>query len=38
MKQIEDLITKETGFHLTEHHLEMKGICRECMAKQKTKK
>lgn len=38
MKQIEDLITKETGFHLTEHHLEMKGICRECMEKQKTKK
>lgn len=33
MKQIEDLITKETGFHLTEHHLELKGICRDCMAK-----
>lgn len=32
MKQIEDLITKETGFHLTEHHLELKGICRECQA------
>lgn len=30
MKQIEDLITKETGFHLTEHHLELKGICKEC--------
>ncbi|WP_313125395.1 Fur family transcriptional regulator [Proteiniclasticum ruminis] len=35
MKQIEDLITKETGFHLTEHHLELKGICRDCLEKEK---
>lgn len=35
MKQIEDLITKETGFHLTEHHLELKGICRDCLEKKK---
>ncbi len=32
MKQIEDLITKETGFKLTEHHLEFKGICKDCQA------
>lgn len=39
MKQIEDLITKETGFHLTEHHLELKGICRECQEeKQRSSK
>ncbi len=30
MKQIEDLITKDTGFKLTEHHLEFKGICKDC--------
>ncbi|SDI94811.1 Fur family transcriptional regulator [Proteiniclasticum ruminis] len=35
MKQIEDLITKETGFHLTEHHLELKGICKDCLEKKK---
>lgn len=35
MKQIEDLITKETGFHLTEHHLELKGICKDCLEKEK---
>lgn len=34
MKQIEDLITKETGFHLTEHHLELKGICKDCLEKE----
>ncbi len=38
MKQIEDLITKETGFHLTEHHLELKGVCKECMENQSAKK
>ena len=38
MKQIEDLITKETGFHLTEHHLEMKGICKDCMEEQRETK
>jgi Fe2+ or Zn2+ uptake regulation protein len=31
MKQIEDLISRETGFHLTEHHLELKGICKDCL-------
>jgi Fe2+ or Zn2+ uptake regulation protein len=33
MKQIEEMVSRETGFHLTEHRLELKGICSECMAK-----
>lgn len=31
MKQIEDLVSKETGFYLTEHRLELKGICKDCL-------
>lgn len=33
MQQIEDLISKDTGFKLTDHKLELKGICRECLEK-----
>jgi Fe2+ or Zn2+ uptake regulation protein len=31
MKQIEELVSRETGFTLTEHRLELKGICADCM-------
>lgn len=33
MNLIEELITKETGFSLTSHKIELKGICRECQEK-----
>ena len=35
MKQIDDLVSKETGFYLTEHRLELRGICKECLALEK---
>lgn len=28
--QIEELIKSQTGFTLTEHNIEIKGICKEC--------
>ncbi|WP_024615197.1 Fur family transcriptional regulator [Clostridium sp. Ade.TY] len=28
--QIEELIKRQTGFTLTEHNIEIKGICEEC--------
>lgn len=30
MVKIEELISRETGFSIKEHHLELKGICAEC--------
>ncbi|MDU1856116.1 MAG: transcriptional repressor, partial [Clostridium baratii] len=30
MIQIEEIINRQTGFTLTEHNLEMKGVCDEC--------
>lgn len=30
MSKIEELIARETGFFILEHHLELKGICRDC--------
>lgn len=30
MVKIEDLIRSETGFQVLEHHLELKGICKDC--------
>lgn len=38
MIKIEELITRETGFSIVEHNLELKGICRECSEKLKKKK
>lgn len=35
MRQIEDIISNDTGFKLTEHKLELKGICKECLKKEK---
>lgn len=31
MRQIEEMLAREAGFYLTDHHLELKGICKECM-------
>jgi len=33
MIKIEELINRETGFSIMEHHLELKGLCRECSEK-----
>ncbi|PKK39409.1 hypothetical protein ABB02_01258 [Clostridiaceae bacterium JG1575] len=33
MTKIEELINRETGFSIKEHHLELKGVCRECAQK-----
>lgn len=30
MTQIEELLKNETGFTLTEHKLQLKGVCKEC--------
>ncbi len=30
MIQIEEIINRQTGFTLTEHNLQMKGVCDEC--------
>lgn len=30
MSKIEELISRETGFSIMEHHLELKGICKDC--------
>lgn len=30
MKQIEEILKNQTGFTLTEHSLELKGICNKC--------
>jgi Fe2+ or Zn2+ uptake regulation protein len=38
MIKIEELISKETGFSIMEHHLELKGICRECSQKLSDRK
>ncbi len=31
MSKVEELISRETGFSIREHHLELKGVCRECI-------
>lgn len=30
MNIFEDMITKETGFYLTNHKIELKGVCKNC--------
>lgn len=30
MKELEDSISQETGFHITSHHLELEGYCKKC--------
>ncbi len=30
MTQIEELLKEQTGFKLTEHKLQLKGLCKEC--------
>ncbi|WP_297435843.1 Fur family transcriptional regulator [uncultured Clostridium sp.] len=30
MTQIEELLKKQTGFKLTDHKLQLKGLCKEC--------
>lgn len=33
MSKIEELIAKETGFVVTNHHIELSGICKDCQKK-----
>ncbi len=30
MSKIEELISREPGFSIREHHLELKGVCQDC--------
>lgn len=32
--KLEELISKETGFAIVDHHLELKGFCHDCQEKQ----
>lgn len=37
MSKIEELISRETGFDIREHHLELKGVCRDCSGNKHSK-